>query len=158
MKIEFIEKQKFTQWWLWLILIGIGILPIIGLYKQLILKQFFGDNPMSDFGLIIFSLFILIIIGLFYLIVLKTEISNKGITMRFIPFVEKKIKWSEIKNAEIIKYGFTGYGIRISLKYGTIYNIKGKNGLFIELHNGEKILIGTQKENELKKIINQHLK
>jgi len=28
MKIEFKEEQKFTQWWLWLILIPIGILQI----------------------------------------------------------------------------------------------------------------------------------
>ncbi|HHH54139.1 MAG TPA: hypothetical protein ENK91_10805 [Bacteroidetes bacterium] len=158
MNIEFKEKQKFTQWWLWLILIGIGFIPIIGLYKQLVLKQFFGDNPMSDFGLIVFSLIIFLIIGMFFLIALETEMSDTGIKMKFIPFVEKRIKWNEIKNAELIKYGFSGFGIRISLKYGTIYNMKGKYGLFIELKNGEKILIGTQKEKELKEIINIYLK
>jgi len=158
MNREFTEKQKITQWWLWLILIIIGTIPIIGLYKQLILKQLFGDNPMSDFALIIFSLIIFLIIGMFFLIALETEISDKGINMKFIPFVEKKIKWNEIKNAELIKYGFSGFGIRISLKYGTLYNMKGNNGLFIELKSGEKILIGTQKEKELAKIVNKYLK
>ncbi len=157
MNIDFKEKQKFSQWWLWIILIGIGIIPIIGLYKQLILKQIFGDNPMSDFGLIVFSFFIFLIIGIFFLITLETRITNEGIQMKFIPFVQKRIRWDEIKNAELVKYGFSGFGIRISLKYGTIYNIKGKNGLFIELKNGEKILIGTQKQNELKKIVNKYL-
>jgi len=36
--------------------------------------------------------------------------------------------------------------------------MKGKYGLFIVLKNGEKILIGTQKEKELKEIINIYLK
>ena len=52
------ETQKFSQWWLWLILIGIGILPILGIYKQLIIGEKFGDKPMSDLGIIIFALFV----------------------------------------------------------------------------------------------------
>lgn len=155
MNIKFEEKQKFTQWWLWLILIGIGMIPIVGLYKQLVLKQFFGDNPMSDSGLIMFSLFIFIVIGLFFFIKLETRITEQGIEMRFIPFVEKKIEWNEIKHVELIKHGVFSSGIRISLKYGTIYKIKGNHGIFIELKNGEKTLIGTQKEKELKAIINK---
>ena len=46
MNIVFKETQKFSQWWLWLILIGIGILPILGIYKQLIIGEKFGDKPM----------------------------------------------------------------------------------------------------------------
>lgn len=80
------EKQKFTQWWLWLILTGIGIIPIIGLYKQLVLKQSFVNNPMSDFGLIVFSIIIFLLIVLFFLITLETEISNEGIRIKFFPF------------------------------------------------------------------------
>ena len=56
MKTEFKEEQKFNQWWLWLILIPMGVLPLIGIYKQLILGEKLGDNPMSDLsGLIIFA-------------------------------------------------------------------------------------------------------
>jgi hypothetical protein len=50
MKIMFREEQKFTQWWLWVILIGVGIFPVFGIYKQLILGEKFGDKPMSDPG------------------------------------------------------------------------------------------------------------
>lgn len=158
MKIQFTEKQKFTQWWLWLILVGIGIIPIIGLYEQIILKQLFGDNPMSDLGLITFSLFVFMIIALFSIIKLETQITEKEIRMLFFPFVEKKIEWNEIEEIEIIKYGISSSGIRISPKYGTVYKIRGNYGLFIELRNGEKILIGTQKENELRETITTHLK
>jgi len=151
MNIVFKEEQKFTQWWLWLIFIGIGIIPLYGIYKQLILGEKFGNNPMSDLGLILFCLFIFGIILLFWLMRLSTEIDRYHIKMSFFPFLKKHIKWSEIKTANIINYGFVGgWGIRIFTKYGTVYNIKGNKGLAIELLNGKKMVIGTQNETELK--------
>ncbi|MBZ0326578.1 MAG: hypothetical protein K8F54_03155 [Altibacter sp.] len=153
MKIEFKEEQKFTQWWLWIVLIGIGILPIFGMYKQLILGEKFGDNPMSDFGLIIFCVIIFGVIALFWFMRLKTEIDENEIRMKFFPFVKKKVHWKEIKSVEIVNYGFVGYGIRIGSKYGTVYNTNGNKGLAIELKNGKKFVIGTQKVSELNKIV-----
>lgn len=156
MKIEFKEEQKFTQWWLWIILIGIGILPTFGIYKQLILGEKFGDKPMSDFGLIIFSILIFGLIAMFYFMQLKTEINQNEIRMNFFPFVRKKVNWKEIKKAEVVNYGFVGgWGIRLWTKFGTVYNMKGNKGLAIELTNGKKFLIGTQKENELNKIVEE---
>ena len=61
----FKEKQRFTQWWLWLILIPIGVLPVVGIFQQLILGEEFGDNPMSNFGLILFAVFVFALLGLF---------------------------------------------------------------------------------------------
>lgn len=154
MKIEFKEEQKFTHWWLFLILIGIGILPILGIYKQLILGEKFGDTPMSDFGLIIFCVFTFGLIALFLFIRLKTEIDQNEIRMNFFPFLKKRVSWKEIKKVEIVTYGFVGgWGIRLWTKYGTVYTIKGNKGLAIELLNGKKYLIGTQKETELNKIV-----
>ena len=154
MKIEFNEQQKFTQWWIWIILLGIGILPIIGVYKQLILNEQFGDKPLSDLGIVIFSVFVFCLIALFWFMRLTTKIDHNYINMNFFPFVRKRIAWNEIKSAQIINYGFVGgWGIRLWTEYGTIYNIRGNKGLAIELKNGEKFLIGTQKELELKSFI-----
>ncbi|NGX84319.1 DUF1705 domain-containing protein [Aequorivita sp. KMM 9714] len=150
----FKEEQKFTQWWLWLILIGIGVLPIIGIYKQLIIEEKFGDSPMSDLELIIFSIFIFGLIALFWFMRLKTNIDQNEIRMRFFPLVKKQVKWKDVKSVEVVNYGFVGgWGIRLGTKYGTVYNTKGNRGLAIELLNGKKLLIGTQKETELKEIL-----
>lgn len=154
MKIEFKEEQKFTQRWLWLILIGTGLIPLYGIYKQLILKEQFRDYPMSDSGLIILSIFMFSLIALFLFMRLKTEIDQKEIRMNFFPFVKKRISWKEVKSTEVVNYGFVGgVGIRLWTKYGTVYNIKGNQGLAIELLNGKKLLIGTQKANELTEIL-----
>lgn len=154
MKLEFKEEQKFTQWWVWLILIGIGIIPILGIYKQLILGEKFGDKPASDLGLLIFSVFVFCFIAMFWFMRLTTEIDQNEIRMNYFPFVKKRVNWKEIKNAEIVNYGFVGgWGTQLWTTYGTVYNMKGDKGLAIELLNGKKFLIGTQKETELNKIV-----
>jgi hypothetical protein len=154
MKTEFTEEQKFTQWWLWLILIAIGMLPVYGIYKQLIIGEDFGSKPLSNLGLIIFSVFVFCFILLFYFMRLKTEIDQQEIRMRFFPFVQKSIPWSEIKDAKLVNYGFVGgWGIRLWTSYGTVYNTKGDKGLAIELLDGKKFLIGTQREADLQKFL-----
>ena len=154
MKVEFKEVQKFTQWWLWLILIGIGILPILGIYKQLILEEEFGSRPMSDTGIIVFSLFTFTLIALFLITRLKTRVDKNGIRMKFWPFVSKKVSWDEVKKIDVVDYGFVGgWGIRLWTDYGTVYNMKGKLGLAIELKTGKKFVIGTQEPEQMKLVI-----
>lgn len=153
MKIDLKEEQKFTQWWLWLILIGIGVLPIFGIYKQLILKEKFGDKPMSDVGLIVFCIFTFCLIAIFWFMQLKTKIDQDEIRINFFPFFKKRIMWKDIKSAKIVTYGFVGYGIRFGSEYGTVYNTRGNKGLAIELKSGKKIMIGTQKETEMNEIL-----
>lgn len=153
MNVFFKEVQKFSQWWLWLIMISLVIIPVFGIYKQFILGEEFGDNPMSDLGLIIFSLFIFGIIVLFWFMSLKTEIDKMGIRVTFLPLVRKNIKWADVKSAKIITYKFVGYGLRLSANYGTVYNVSGNKGLSLELFNGKKYLIGTQKEMELQSVL-----
>lgn len=157
MKLDFKEEQKFTQWWLWLILIGTGTFPIVGMYKQLILGEKFGDKPMSDLGLIVFAASVFGLIALFGFMRLKTEIDQKEIRMRFTPFTRRNVQWKDIESAKVVNYGFVGgWGIRLWTKYGTVYNTKGNKGLAIELKNGEKFLIGTQKEAELGELIKRY--
>lgn len=51
--ILYSERQRFKQWWLWLILLGVNGLFLFGVFKQVIGGQPFGDKPMSDAGLLI---------------------------------------------------------------------------------------------------------
>jgi hypothetical protein len=153
MKHTFKEEQRFTQWWLWLGLIAIGLLPTYGIYIQLIMGQKFGDKPMSDLGLIVFAICIFAFIAFFWLLKLSTEIDQDEININFFPLSKKQFKWQDVKSAGLVDYGFVGYGIRYGSKYGTVYNTSGRNGLAIELKNGKKYVIGTQKEEELNKLI-----
>jgi len=152
------EVQRFTQWYIWILLLGLLIIPVYGIIQQLVLKEPFGDNPMSDMGLVIFFFGMLAFCYLFRMMHLKTIITKEKITIQFAPFFSKTIPREEIAHAEIVKYGFVGYGIRFSSTYGTIYNIKGDKGIALTLTNKKKFLIGTQKPHELEEVIQSVIK
>ena len=60
-EILFSEKQKFNQWWLWVILLAINGVTFLGVYNQLITGQAFGDKPMSNTGLLFTAALMLVI-------------------------------------------------------------------------------------------------
>lgn len=153
-RTEFLETQRFSQWWLWLLFLALGLLPMYMIYKQLILGIPVGQKPMTDAGLILFALFIYALISFFALMRLSTEITATEIRIRFFPFVKMRLDWEEVASARIVDYGFVGgWGIRLGTKYGTLYNIRGKMGIAIEMKNRRRYCIGTQRTQELNRIL-----
>jgi hypothetical protein len=158
----FKETQKFGQPWIWVLLGSVGLLTIgifgTGIYQQIIMGHKFGNNPMSDTGLIIvFSLVTLLNISIFLLFGfarLTTIIDKMGIEYQFRPFhlSPHLIYWNMIENYKVIKYDplkdYGGWGIK-SNKQGKAYTLSGDKGLLIYLKSGKKIMIGTQKDSEL---------
>lgn len=156
MKPLFTESQRFNQWWIWLIVIFACGVPFIIFVQQIILGKKVGDHPMSDTAVMLSLIIPLIFIVLFYSMQLKTSITREALSFRFVPFVNRTIPFTEIESFKVINYGFVGgWGIRFTMKYGTVYNIRGNKGLHIKLKNGKQLIIGTQKPEELEKIINQ---
>src|SRR5690606_34724483 len=154
---NFTEKQRFTQWWIWMIIVTISSIALAGFVQQIILKKPFGDKPMSNTEVIVFVLFMAVFFCLFTIMKLITVIDRSGIKMHFVPFVKKEVKWEDVKSLSVVNYGFVGgWGIRFGSSYGTIYNVKGKMGLAIELTNGKKFLIGTQKPEEIQNVVDRY--
>jgi hypothetical protein len=158
LEIIYTERQKFNQWWLWLILAVINGIFLFGLIKQLIFGQQFGDNPLSNAGLALLTLGFLAFTFLFYTFGLYTKIDKHGIYFRFIPFHGsfKFYPWEKISNLKICRYKalseYGGWGIRGG-RNGTAYTVSGDDGIEIELRSSNKILIGTRKPEEVQKII-----
>ena len=155
------EEQKFGQPWIWLIFLpataGSLIFFSFGLHKQLFLGEPFGDNPMSDTGLIGTTVLVtLMMIGvtvLFYKMKLVVEIRDDGIHYRYPPMIKRfrKISRDEIERLEVREYKpikeFGGWGIKVgSKKYGKAFNVRGNMGLQLYLKNGSRILFGTQRK------------
>ena len=157
-EIVFTERQKFDQWWLWLILAVINGIFLFGLIKQLIFGQQFGNNPLSNTGLALLSLGFLAFTFLFYRLGLYTKIDKHGIYFRFIPFHSafRFHPWEKITRMQITTFNafkdYGGWGIRGG-RNGIAYTVSGHTGIDIELINDKKILIGTRKPEEVKKII-----
>ena len=74
--------------------------------------------------------------------------------MIYFPFIKQNIDWRNIKKTRVFDYGFVGgWGIRFWTKYGTVYNVRGSKGLYIELNDGKSFVIGTRKEAEMKDVL-----
>ena len=115
--------------------------------------------PEDYLPLIVIIIPVIMLIG-FNLVKLETTIRSDGIYYRFKPFrsTPRQRKWSDIHKVYVRKYNpiqeYGGWGYKTGFgKASKAYNVKGNMGLQIELNTGKKILIGTQKPEELERAI-----
>lgn len=106
---------------------------------------------MSDTGLWIFLLGTLAFVAFFLYIELRTEIDERGIRVRLRPIARQVFAWDRIEKVEPVTYGFVGFGLRFSFKYGTVYNISGNKGLKVCLKDGGRFVIGTRQPDNMMK-------
>ena len=154
---NFKETQYFRQKWLWIIILFFPVFSGYGIYEQLINGNVIGDKPMSDAGLIAFS--IIVGIGLplaFYTMKLKTRVSEKGLYYQFFPIhiKERVILFEDIESFKARTYSpikeFGGWGIRYGFE-SKAYNVSGDQGVQIILKNKRKVLFGSQNHKQLEK-------
>lgn len=156
METEFRETQRFNQWWIWLV----GLFPI-GLVFFEFMGVIFGKEKLPPEAIMAIVLVMILVVSSFVWIKtmrLETLINHSEISIKYIGlFTKKKFYWSDIETAEVIKYDplweYGGWGIKYGFKRGWCYNVAGDEGLFLNLKNGKKYLIGTQKASELKEFI-----
>lgn len=154
MKLLFEEKQYMRQLWL----LAITLIPIlIPVIFQFFPSEVNTTSIQSGTGEIVFTIIMLAFAGfmfcLFYFLKLTTRIYEDRIEYGWnIPTSELNIVyWNEVKSIDMLNYSFVGYGYRLFTAYGTVYNTKGDFGIQIVKKNGEKLLIGSNKADELKK-------
>jgi hypothetical protein len=168
--VSFREIQLFRRRWMLLILLPIALLAIaplvFGMYKQLVLGQAWGCRPLSDNALIMHAFFAILLgggtLGLLYVLRLETEVRDDALYLRFYPLIRRKIYFKDIRACEsrtyhpIREYG--GWGIRYGGKKGWAYNVSGNQGVQLELSNNKRLLIGSQRVEELAVAIKTKIK
>lgn len=148
----FQETQRFTQWWLWLLLVVVSI----SIFRP-ISEAISNDQPL-DAGQWVGVIILAVVILFMFIIRLDTRIDERGIYVKFFPVIPKFkfYPWEEISTAVVRKYSplmeYGGWGIRFG-RNGKAYNIKGNKGLQLKFKSGNALLIGTQKAEELQKVL-----
>lgn len=139
---QFYEIQKFSRVNLLTLLIIIGTIFYFVFFESL---NDFIIATTSLVGLIVF-------LGS---IKLETIITEEGITFFYFPFIKRTLSWLKIIDAKIIDYHFYGSSLTTNYyaKYGTIFSLKNSKGLAVILKNGEKLIIATQKPEEMETFI-----
>lgn len=151
--VLFSERQRFNQWWLWLILLLPNVTIGYGIWEQ-----YKSGEPLSWSTLLLSNALLLVVLGLFLLMRLETEIREDGIYVRFFPFASKlkRYGWEDIDEAYVRKYSplldYGGWGVRYGLK-GRALNVAGNTGIQLKLKDGSRLLIGTRKPEEAKAVL-----
>ena len=160
MSASFREVQGFRQWWLWVLLLvtALGTVGLFGygIYVQVIQGTPWGDNPMSDTGLIVTGVATTALtVGLAALLLsarLITEVRSDGLHIRFFPMRWKAIPYESMASYQARTYhpirDYGGWGIRWG-REGKAYIVSGNQGLQLLLNDGRKVLIGSQRSQEL---------
>ena len=151
---RFSESQRFNQWWLWVVIIGISFLPVyIGLGR---LANGEHDSLIMELALsIAVSSGLILLMRLFCL---KTTIDEQGISYQFYPIQSRPVTktWSDISEISLKSYEwkeYGGWGMRYSSRNGDALNISGNTGLQIIFKNGKKLLIGTRQKSAVEEIL-----
>lgn len=155
-KILFTETQRFKQWWIWFILLGINGILIFGFFTQIIGGQKFGSKPMGNTELVVITVLMILLTLLFSNLRLETKIRRDGIYVRFFPFHLKfrHYAWDKLTKSYVRHYSpvseYGGWGLKPALfGKGTAFNVSGDKGLQLEFTDNKKLLIGTNKPEEL---------
>ncbi|WP_455209831.1 DUF6141 family protein [Kaarinaea lacus] len=166
--MEFQEIQRFTQRWFWIILIFV-MLTLVGVFANGMIEQLmhgnpWGVRPVTNSTLMIIGgavvVFSTSMVYLFYTLRLITEVKEEGLYIRFYPFRTKVIPFNTIQSCEARTYNplseYGGWGIKYG-RSGWAYNIIGDRGVQLVLNNGKRILIGSQKAEELANAIKRFM-
>lgn len=157
--IIFREKQKFAPW-VHIINYTIFVFVVMIMYVTYKSEAAKGNSfDKDDIIPLIIGVGLPVVLDILFLFLkLDTEVHNDGLYVRLFPLhiQFKKFIPQDISEAYARKYKpiteYGGWGIKGTLK-NTVYNTRGNEGVQLVFKNGKKLLIGSQKSQELENAI-----
>lgn len=150
----FHEVQPLRIWWVWLVMLIPIALTWWFFIAQVIFGTPIGDNPSPDVVALVIWLFFGVGLPLFaHYTKLITDVQTDGVYLRFFPLYSRTIALDDIVTYEarqyrpLIEYG--GWGIRFGRHNKRAYTMGGNRGVELELTGGARLLIGSQRPEEL---------
>jgi hypothetical protein len=155
-EVIFREVQKFASCLRWVVAPSMAVAVVFGMFA--LRQESLQPPPRTTqiVALIILGILLPIAIAvLFSLLKLETEVRTDGLYIRFFPFhINFKTFTAEDLSEHyartyrpILEYG--GWGIRCGWRGGRAYNVSGNQGVQLVLKDGKRLLIGSQRADEL---------
>jgi hypothetical protein len=153
------EEQRFRQWWVWVLVLGVAAVAWWGFVQQILVGRQFGDNPAPDWAVaLIWVIFGLGLPLLFWSLVLIIEVMPEVVRIRLRPLTTRVIPVTEVATVEVRKYRpmreYGGWGVKGWTQNKVAYNVSGTQGVDLTLADGRRVLLGSQRPDELATVIN----
>lgn len=149
---QFREEQRF-QWFLTAMFLIPAPVVGYGLYRAVWL-----NNTSIPASLLWPALAVALVVAVWFLrLKLVTEVRDDGLFVNFVwLWPERTIAWEQIRSVETRTYrpirDFGGWGVRWAAR-GIVYHARGNRGVRLVLASGERILVGSQRTDELARAI-----
>lgn len=149
----FHEVQALRQWHARLVLAMPPAAMLFIAVRQLVFHRPWGSPPMSDGGVIFLTVLLVAVYLRLITVRLVTDIRSGELFVGLQGLWRKRrLPLADIRSAIEVQYDpaaeYGGYGIRSSAK-GLAYIASGNRGVQLELNDGRKLLIGSQRPGEL---------
>jgi hypothetical protein len=147
------EVQRFRQW---LFVVPIAIATVViwwAFFKQVVFDDPTGEQPLPTWlAWVLAFVFGLGLPALGWSMRLITEVRPGLLWVRLSPFRGMRISTDEIDSAFTREYSaireYGGWGVRAG-RSGRAYNAYGDRGVQLVLTDGSRILVGSQRSEEL---------
>ena len=149
------EGKCLRQPLLWFLILAGSGLAFYAIVQLLLLDESFGNNTAANISVLLVGSIIGVgLPALMFMTHLVTEVRQDAIYYRYIPFHRsfQRIHLDQIESFQAVTYNpirdNDGWSIRYWLK-GKAYNARGNKGVQFVLTGGSRVLIGSQRPQEL---------
>lgn len=150
------EEQNFA-WWIYALLCGMGAMSWVGLSLA---RGAFPNHAVAihnasiEFSLLAagFGLPLLLTVGVLRM---TTEVTPTEVRVWFgwLPTFRQALSLANVQRVEVVRYrpiaDYGGWGLRKGRDGERVYNARGDRGVRLYLADGTKLLIGSQRPEEL---------
>lgn len=144
--MSFEEEQHFSKPLLNALLLLMAAFVLIMLFAVGVDTE---EERQAVFTTSVFSFLFMIF---FFTLKLNTRVTGDGVEIKTLYFLSRLIRFDDIASVEDVQYrpirDYGGWGIRFG-RNGMAYNMSGDRGVKLTLTNGKRILIGSQRSDEL---------
>lgn len=161
LQVVFTESQRSGQtWWVFLLILAVAV--FVGVRLSRMKKEGKQITLALKLVLIICGVLPCVFIFIFMCMKLNVRIDNTGVNYGFSlsDNASEKILWSNVEKAYVRQYSpikeYGGWGMREgNHDSDRAYNVAGNMGLQLLYDKGNRILIGTQKPEEIRQLLRQ---
>ncbi|TFG55164.1 MAG: hypothetical protein E4H30_07770 [Methanomassiliicoccus sp.] len=152
--VRFEEVQHMRTWWSVILALTPPIMIWWAVVQQLIFGVPWGNNPAPDDVLIVLAAVIGVGLPVALLGMRMTVVVTDVVTITFSPFRFKRrtILPKDISHHQAMQYRpiteYGGWGIK-GFSSNRAYNMHGNHGVKLFLSNGNALMIGSQRSEEL---------
>lgn len=157
----FKEEQTYRGTWVMYLVLMLEIPTLVLVAVIALNSNTDTDKAEGLIALAVVFTIITLVMALIFNLKLETRIDEKGIHYRYFPFIGwRNVLKHQIHSAEVISFNplsdHGGWGIKGN-RTTKAYTVLGDKGLSLDLNEKKKIVIGTQKSQELKEFIENWL-